>query len=139
MEKKGRIGKRWRKALGWFWAEVNKPLSPVERTSVRRLRLLRELAERNCHPHMTTTDLAARRRSFNRWASRHPAGEGQCFACLDQKKRQWHHIVQLQHGGPNRRENLVPVCARCHMKIHPWVEVQLGLETPPETVRPIWA
>lgn len=49
-----------------------------------------------------------------------------CFACHDlQTKRQRHHIIQLQHGGDNRKTNIVIVCKNCHADIHPWLKQKL--------------
>lgn len=33
-----------------------------------------------------------------------------------------HHVIQVQHGGGNERENLVPLCAGCHAAVHPWMD-----------------
>lgn len=44
-----------------------------------------------------------------------------CFACgLFAKVR--HHIIQIQHGGSNSKENIVPLCIGCHAEIHPWLQ-----------------
>lgn len=50
------------------------------------------------------------------------AGRGQCFACIRERMRLWHHVIQIQHGGSNRPLNRVAICEECHMKIHPWLK-----------------
>lgn len=46
----------------------------------------------------------------------------QCFTCYNHDRpRNWHHIVQLQHGGSNDSNNLVSLCELCHSRIHPWL------------------
>lgn len=46
-----------------------------------------------------------------------------CFGCRkDDRKYYWHHVIQVQHGGSNAPRNLVPLCAWCHKRVHPWLE-----------------
>lgn len=45
-----------------------------------------------------------------------------CFACNSRPSEARHHIIQLQHGGPNMTHNVVNVCAPCHAEIHPWLK-----------------
>lgn len=45
-----------------------------------------------------------------------------CFACrADGRAIEWHHIIQIQHGGSNLLRNRVALCAPCHSDIHPWL------------------
>jgi 5-methylcytosine-specific restriction endonuclease McrA len=46
---------------------------------------------------------------------------GNCFACGSRADCR-HHIIQLQHGGRNKPENLVSLCDDCHAEIHPWLK-----------------
>lgn len=46
-----------------------------------------------------------------------------------------HHLIPISHGGDNRQSNLIPLCMRCHGKIHKiqfsnkWKEAQkAGIE-----------
>lgn len=39
----------------------------------------------------------------------------------------WHHIVQVQHGGSNTPRNFIALCPGCHRGVHPWL--------PPSTAR----
>jgi 5-methylcytosine-specific restriction endonuclease McrA len=50
---------------------------------------------------------------------------GQCWACRKRKAAHRHHIIQLQHGGPNKRRNLVGLCIWCHVEVHPWMPVKV--------------
>lgn len=46
----------------------------------------------------------------------------QCFACHRAAERfQWHHVIQIQHGGSNHPRNRVALCFSCHHKVHPWL------------------
>ena len=40
--------------------------------------------------------------------------KGECFACGDGRRVARCHITPYAHGGANRVENLVLLCARCH-------------------------
>lgn len=57
----------------------------------------------------------------------HVAGErkmaDRCFCCRTGDRRlYWHHVIAIQHGGSNVRDNLVPICLRCHAAVHPWMD-----------------
>lgn len=41
-----------------------------------------------------------------------------CLFCGSQKDIEYHHIVPLSQGGDNRINNIVPLCAICHIKAH---------------------
>jgi 5-methylcytosine-specific restriction endonuclease McrA len=47
-----------------------------------------------------------------------------------------HHIIQLQHGGSNRKANLVRICEWCHAAIHPWMTAPALVVD--ERFRPFW-
>lgn len=68
---------------------------------------------------------AKRRAKYNRVKDRK-------FSCV-LRRRCWvcglranvrHHIFQLQKGGSNHIQNMVPLCHLCHAKVHPWMEVE---------------
>lgn len=44
-----------------------------------------------------------------------------CFVCLGVTQCR-HHVIQVQHGGDNRKSNVVGLCHRCHKKVHPWLK-----------------
>lgn len=44
-----------------------------------------------------------------------------CFAC-PRPARVRHHVIQLQNGGDNSKENRVSLCEECHSEIHPWLK-----------------
>jgi len=52
-----------------------------------------------------------------------PSMSGQrCFACLSgSRPMDWHHVIQIQHGGSNAARNRLPLCAVCHAVVHPWL------------------
>lgn len=44
-----------------------------------------------------------------------------CFVCGRNDGIDWHHVVQVQHGGSNYVRNRVPLCGACHRAVHPWM------------------
>jgi hypothetical protein len=42
-----------------------------------------------------------------------------CCNCRYTKKLHVHHIVPLSRGGTNNETNLITLCERCHIMIHP--------------------
>lgn len=45
-----------------------------------------------------------------------------CFVCLTKDRAiEFHHVIQIQHGGSNTPRNRVPLCAVCHDAVHPWL------------------
>lgn len=48
---------------------------------------------------------------------------GLCSLCHELPIQQIHHIIRVSEGGANEYENLIPICATCHSKIH-----RLGIE-----------
>lgn len=45
-----------------------------------------------------------------------------CYCCVKNHAVVRHHVIQLQHGGRNRRNNIVPLCNNCHIKLHPHMQ-----------------
>jgi 5-methylcytosine-specific restriction endonuclease McrA len=68
--------------------------------------------------------LATMRTSFDEMKERaYPFMYGlKCWACMTRSARLRHHIHQLQYGGTNKRNNIVPLCFQCHAKIHPHLD-----------------
>lgn len=54
-------------------------------------------------------------------ASRHKKLWGRACICCGKSGSHRHHIIQLQHGGKNDKNNVVPICVKCHSDIHPWM------------------
>jgi hypothetical protein len=45
-----------------------------------------------------------------------------CFVCRrEARKLNWHHVIQIQHGGSNSPRNRAAICDGCHAAIHPWL------------------
>lgn len=44
-----------------------------------------------------------------------------CRLCEEVDARCRHHIIQLQHGGFNKGNNILALCNDCHKLIHPWM------------------
>ena len=45
-----------------------------------------------------------------------------CFGCAaDNRPLNWHHVIQIQHGGSNLLRNRVALCDPCHADVHPWL------------------
>ena len=45
-----------------------------------------------------------------------------CIVCSDPAEHR-HHIIALGCGGANHRDNLAPLCGKCHAEIHPHLQV----------------
>ena len=52
---------------------------------------------------------------------KHPVRGKNCVVC-GEKADCMHHILPLSCGGRNNKGNLIPVCNRCHIKIHPFMK-----------------
>ena len=91
----------------------------VESSSEPRLVLLQRFA--TVHIPLGREHARATRRRFQHRdrTKEHEAAEP-CFVC-GKRATQRHHIIQVQHGGTNRANNLVPICGNCHTAIHPWL------------------
>lgn len=70
-------------------------------------------------------DIDAMRKEFNQDKSKRLKPNDYCIACGEPAKLR-HHIIQLQHGGTNERENIVAVCHSCNHLIHPWLSKHIG-------------
>jgi hypothetical protein len=52
----------------------------------------------------------------------HTLTAGACFVCRSKDRPlEWHHILQVQHGGSNTFRNRVALCTVCHADVHPWL------------------
>lgn len=86
---------------------------------------------------------AVRRHLRRRTRQHETAGDGACWACGHARRRIFHHIIQLQHGGTNARKNTVAICEECHAHIHPhlsmptWADGRLGREARRRLVAPL--
>jgi hypothetical protein len=43
----------------------------------------------------------------------------ECYSCYDAPARIRHHVTPISKGGSNKKNNIVPLCDGCHLKIHP--------------------
>lgn len=48
--------------------------------------------------------------------------EGNCKVCEKRPAQVKHHIIQIQHGGPDVWWNRIDLCNFCHAEIHPWLK-----------------
>lgn len=87
-----------------------------------RLALLQEFAERQATG--TTRSVAQRRARFeHRKQKGHYDCMGSfCWVCRDPSEAR-HHVIQIQHGGRNRKDNIVMLCRVCHVLVHPWMKL----------------
>ena len=60
-----------------------------------------------------------RTRKFDRLMKKTTA----CWVCALPGKLVRHHMIQIQHGGENWKQNVVVICEWCHAEIHGWLEV----------------
>lgn len=84
--------------------------------------------------------LKGRRRQYLGYKRRvlKSAGFGNCWVCLVRTALSWHHVIQLQHGGDNRTNNLVAICEGCHAEVHVWLKKEREFLVPEEVTRPMW-
>ena len=93
-----------------FWKDLNSA-KRLRQESWVRLKLRRKYCHFQYKPHR---NLKVAREEF------HGAGiawSRRCFACRE-KGHHRHHIIQLQHGGPNVPSNIVTLCRECHADVH---------------------
>ena len=99
-----------------FWDEWTITLSADER-------LLRLWDASRIHLQgFSGKSLRKRRKKF--WKIRSKLlrlSETECSIC-GAKATARHHVIQLQHGGPNIPENICGLCDACHENIHPWMK-----------------
>jgi hypothetical protein len=91
-------------SLASFWQRVA--------YGTHRLALLKEWAEKGFHREASYADTRAE-------PAPQPLGE-RCFVCNGPRHLR-HHIIQIQNGGVNLRENVVWLCNACHEEVHPWM------------------
>ena len=111
--------------LGKFWKRAHR------RKQKSLLALLREFSSVKVRSRTSYKD---RRTAPIRLKAKPHA---RCFACERWRKTARHHIIQIQHGGPNIAWNLVYLCEFCHAEVHPWLHRTPKL--PHERYAPIWA
>jgi hypothetical protein len=58
-----------------------------------------------------------------------------CFTCPNLATIR-HHVIQIQNGGKNKRNNIVPLCSRCHSNIHPHLKRCDGAVASRHSVQP---
>lgn len=110
-----------------FWSRVER--------GENRLTLLREYSTKGMPSKIPAR---VRRRQFERdWQMRKKLKNEPCWCCRRERATERHHIVLIVHGGPNCKENIVPLCVGCHSRVHPWMEKPL-VELPPEHYTPLW-
>jgi 5-methylcytosine-specific restriction endonuclease McrA len=87
-----------------------------------RLKFLKRMAEKLVLPRMLE-ETKSFRAGFNQLKVRvFPMNEmTQCYCCPNIADVR-HHVVQLQHGGRNKKNNIVPLCNPCHCKVHPHLQ-----------------
>lgn len=110
---------KYKGRLNGFWFYT--PESPAA-----RLEKLIEISN-FCSRKATPRDLFTKRRSFNK--NKYKLLQlSKCYVCKE-KANHRHHLVQLQNGGTNIKNNLVGLCEECHAKVHPFMfEVQESIE-----------
>lgn len=62
----------------------------------------------------------ASRYNFDRIKHRFKTSGYTCLVCTEDAQVR-HHIIQIQHGGPNAACNVCALCDGCHAKVHPWL------------------
>lgn len=94
--------------LRTFWAEVQQS---------NRLDLLQRYAELRPTLRTVRSPQAIRREHNAKRLTRQWRGKP-CFVCAELASQE-HHIIQVKHGGTNRRDNKVWICTPCHRQVHP--------------------
>lgn len=110
-------------AINVFWAEV--------RAGANRIATLRAFAEvAIVRPAGWDPD------EIRAHAAEHSLFAENCFGCGSGSRAfQWHHVIQIQHGGSNTFRNRVALCGACHADIHPWLEPQASPRRTPGWTR----
>jgi hypothetical protein len=90
------------------------------KTVDEKLSALREIAGMK---FLSTTRewLVERRYKFDKHKNWKLSLNADCAVC-HKKAQLRHHIVQLQNGGTNGHQNLIPLCNMCHEEVHPWMK-----------------
>lgn len=58
-----------------------------------------------------------------------------CYTCPNGATLR-HHVIQIQNGGKNKRNNIVPLCSKCHSSIHPHLKRNGGAVASRHSVQP---
>ena len=85
-----------------------------------RIELLREMAKITYYNAKPST-LNRKRKKFNKVKAKIVRVDGFCEVCGNNAEIR-HHIIQLNHGGMNKRFNIALLCNGCHAEIHPWLK-----------------
>jgi len=105
------FGKILKRDLMEFWKQW-------KHSKFNRIELLKIFAGKK---YNYTPNIIKTRQEFNS----NPKGKkwkySRCYACGDYPTIA-HHIIQIQNGGLNFKENIIRLCADCHGKIHPWLK-----------------
>jgi 5-methylcytosine-specific restriction endonuclease McrA len=74
-------------------------------------------------PDVPLLDMVCKRRGFNYTKGyQFPLNRSiKCYLCAGEATLR-HHVVPLAKGGRNRRNNIVPLCHKCHCKVHPHMQ-----------------
>ena len=86
----------------------------------KRLSFLISESERS-NPIPAVSGLRVMRSSFNRMRGWRFVIKGQSCYCCESQAQVRHHVTPLSKGGRNKDNNIVPLCRRCHEKVHPWL------------------
>lgn len=101
------LSDKQQRVLDRFWARFY-----AARTDEGRLNLLRSMADRSKGKR------TASRYHFDRMKSKLTLRNKPCGVC-DESATERHHIIPLDKGGKNCKQNLIPLCGSCHVQIHP--------------------
>ena len=86
----------------------------------RRLELLREAAQ-IVLSNVSVAELTLKRLDFDQYKYTIFPVTGMCWLCDKNPATARHHLISLQHGGPQLlRANLVMLCDDCFSIVHPW-------------------
>jgi 5-methylcytosine-specific restriction endonuclease McrA len=102
----------------------------------RRMHYLKKMAEKVIISR-TLEEIKQFRAGFDQNKIRHLSltEKSNCFTCSNVATLR-HHVIQLQNGGRNKRNNIVPLCSRCHGNIHPHLNRSGGAVASRHSVQP---
>jgi 5-methylcytosine-specific restriction endonuclease McrA len=124
--------KSWRDALDRFWKDFDNLTFEGE-----RICLLKWYAEYRIE---NSSSYYERKAAFKKQKGKHMRIFGSCLVCPEPAQHR-HHIIQLQNGGPNDKQNLILLCEGCHRTIHPWLapsDTMVAMEEAREREREQW-
>ena len=81
------------------------------RTFENRISTLRKFAD--IRMNAKTSYKSRRKKTFRPF--------GACRVCAANKATCQHHMIQLQHGGTNKKWNRIHICDECHSLVHDWL------------------